>query len=411
MLSPDTYIQNPPGPRQDDTTILSATDGGSTGGGGGGGGGGTLPSPWTDKDVGSVPIAGSAQYSNGTFTVTASGADIWGTADAFHFVYQPLNGDGTIQARVASVQNANSWSKSGMMIRETLDPGSTHALMLVSAAKGVAFQRREATGGTSVSTSGSLSTPPRWVRLQRSGDTFTASESADGTNWTVVGTDTIPMAAAVFVGFATTSHTTSATTTATLDHVTMTAGGSPPPPLPSPWADADVGAVPIAGSAQYANGTFTVKASGADIWGTADAFHFVYQPLAGNGSLTARVASVTPANAWSKAGVMIRETLDPGSAHALMLVSSAKGVALQWRPSTGGSSLSTAGSLSTPPRWVRIARSGDAITGFESADGVNWSTVTTVTVPMAQSVFVGLAVTSHTTSAQTTATIDNVSIP
>jgi regulation of enolase protein 1 (concanavalin A-like superfamily) len=154
-----------------------------------------------------------------------------------------------------------------------------------------------------------------------------------------------------------------------------------------------------------------VKASGVDIWGTADAFHFVYQPLAGDGSIVARVASVTPANAWSKAGVMVRETLDPGSAHAFMLVSSAKGVALQWRPSTGGTSLSAGGTLSAPPRWVRLDRSGDTITGFESADGVNWTMVTTTNIPMAQNVFVGLAATSHTTSAQTTATIDNVSIP
>jgi phosphatidylserine/phosphatidylglycerophosphate/cardiolipin synthase-like enzyme/regulation of enolase protein 1 (concanavalin A-like superfamily) len=408
VLSPDTYIQSPPGPRQDDTTILTATDGGSTGGGGS-----TLPSPWTDADIGAVPFAGSAQYSNGAFTITGSGADIWGTADAFHYVYQPLKGDATIQARIASVQNANSWSKAGVMIRETLDAGSAQAIMLVSSGKGVAFQRRDATGATSVSTGGSLSAPPRWVQLQRSGDTFTASESADGTTWTVVGTDTIPMASDVFVGLAVTSHTTSASTTAVADSVTIGAGSPPPSPTPppSPWVERDIGAVPIAGSTTYSSGTFTVKASGADIWGTADAFQYVYQPLSSDGSIVARVASVTAANQWSKAGVMIRETLDPGSAHAFMLVSSSKGVALQWRPSTGGTSLSAAGTLSTPPRWVRLDRSGDSFTGFESADGVNWTVVTTTNIPMAQNVFVGLAATSHTTSAQTTATIDHVSVP
>jgi regulation of enolase protein 1 (concanavalin A-like superfamily) len=221
------------------------------------------------------------------------------------------------------------------------------------------------------------------------------------------------MAATVFVGLAATSHTTSATTTAVADNVSAGAGSPPPPPTPppSPWAERDIGAVPIPGSTAYSNGTFTVKASGADIWGTADAFHFVYQPLVGDGSIKARVASVTPADNWSKAGVMIRETLDPGSAHAFMLVSAGKGVALQWRPTTGGSSLSAAGSLSAPPRWVRLERSGDTITGSESVDGVTWNVVSTTTIPMAQSVYVGLAATSHTTSAQTTATIDNVSIP
>ena len=105
------------------------------------------------------------------------------------------------------------------MIRETQNAGSAHAFMLVSAGKGVAFQRRAVTGGTSVSTAGSASTAPRWVRLTRSGNTFTAYESSDGTSWTQVGTDTIPMAKMVYVGLAVTSHNTSASATCTFDNV------------------------------------------------------------------------------------------------------------------------------------------------------------------------------------------------
>jgi regulation of enolase protein 1 (concanavalin A-like superfamily) len=107
------------------------------------------------------------------------------------------------------------------MIRETLDAGSAHALILVSSQKGVAFQRREATGGASVSTAGSLAMAPHWVKLTRSGNTFTAYESADGAAWTEVGTDTIPMATSVFVGLAVTSHTASSTATCTFDNVTI----------------------------------------------------------------------------------------------------------------------------------------------------------------------------------------------
>ncbi len=149
----------------------------------------------------------------------ASGADIWGTADAFHFVYQQMSGDFTIQARVASVQQAATWSKAGVMIRETLSASSKHALALVSAAKGVALQWRPTTGGDSLNRTGSLSAPPRWVRLQRSGSTFTASESSTGSTWTTIGTASISMASTVYVGLAVTSHSTSATTTAVLDHV------------------------------------------------------------------------------------------------------------------------------------------------------------------------------------------------
>ncbi len=105
---------------------------------------------------------------------------------------------------------------------------------------------------------------------------------------------------------------------------------------------------------------------------------------------------------------MIRESLASNSRHAFMLVSAAKGVALQWRPATGGSTLNVTGSSSAPPRWVRLVRSGSTITGYESADGVTWKAVGSETISMASTVYVGLAVTSHTTSAATTATITNV---
>src|SRR5205807_1299858 len=86
-------------------------------------------------------------------------------------------------------------------------------------AEGVAFQRRQVTGGTSVSTAASLSIAPRWVKLRRSGNTFTAYESADGVSWTLVGTDTIAMQTTVYVGLAVTSHNTSSSATCTFDSV------------------------------------------------------------------------------------------------------------------------------------------------------------------------------------------------
>jgi regulation of enolase protein 1 (concanavalin A-like superfamily) len=181
----------------------------------------SVPAGWADSDVGSVSFPGSASYKNGLFTVTGSGADIWGSADAFHYATTSLNGDGTIVARVATMQNVDAWTKAGVMIRETQNAGSAHAFMLVSAGKGVAFQRRDVTDGTSVSTAGSASTAPHWVRLTRSGNTFTAYESSDGTSWMQVGTDTIPMAQMVYVGLAVTSHNTSASATCTFDNVSI----------------------------------------------------------------------------------------------------------------------------------------------------------------------------------------------
>jgi hypothetical protein len=218
VLSPDTYLTSPPGPRDNDTTILPAT-GAATGGGGSGAT--SLPSPWLEADLGAVPIAGAAQSSGGTFTVSGSGADVWGNTDAFHFVYRPITGDGSIQARVESVRQADVWSKAGVMIRETLDANARNAFMLVSAAKGVALQWRPTPGAASLKAAGSLSAPPRWLRLVRSGATITGFESTDGATWTTVGTATVAMTSTVYVGLAVTSHTTTASTTAVIDQVSV----------------------------------------------------------------------------------------------------------------------------------------------------------------------------------------------
>ena len=187
-----------------------------------------------------------------------------------------------------------------------------------------------------------------------------------------------------------------------------TAATPPPGTLPSGWNDSDVGAVGVAGSASYSSGTFTVKGSGADVWNTADAFNFAYEPLAGDGQLIARVATVQNVASWTKAGIMIRDTLDPSSAYAFMIVSSAKGTAFQYRTSAGASALSVAGTATTAPYWVKVVRAGNSISGYQSPDGVTWTLVGTATIPMGSTVQIGLAVSSHDNTKTATATFDQV---
>ena len=188
-----------------------------------------VPSPWVAQDIGSVGLAGSASYASGTFTVRASGADIWGTADAFHYVSQPLIGDGEIVARVLSLDNTTSpWAKVGVMIRETAAADARHAAMVINASNGAAFMTRATPGGPTSSTAdfGSEAVPS-WVKLARSGDTFTAYHSTDGVNWVEEGNATVAMVETVSVGLAVVSLDNSLLGTATLDQVVL---GAPPPP-------------------------------------------------------------------------------------------------------------------------------------------------------------------------------------
>jgi regulation of enolase protein 1 (concanavalin A-like superfamily) len=148
--------------------------------------------------------------------------------------------------------------------------------------------------------------------------------------------------------------------------------------------------------------------AGADIWGTADQFHFAYKQLAGLGSITARVVSLTNTDPWAKAGVMIRETLEPGSAHAMMIVSSSSGVSFQRRTVADAASESTTQADITAPQWVRATRNGNTITGSYSADGTNWTDLDTIAVPMGTNVYIGLCVTSHNVNAACTAEFSDV---
>jgi hypothetical protein len=182
----------------------------------------TLPNGWATSEVGNVGVAGSASGTNESFTVTGSGADIWGTADAFRFVYRPLSGDGSIVAQVTSVDWIHDWTKAGVMMRETLAANARHALMLVSANKGLAYQRRPTTGGMSASTAGAASKAPYWVSLTRSGNTFTGQVSLDGTTWTTVASETIAMPSTIYVGLAVTSHYAGRLATATFASTMVT---------------------------------------------------------------------------------------------------------------------------------------------------------------------------------------------
>jgi regulation of enolase protein 1 (concanavalin A-like superfamily) len=199
----------------------------------------TLPGPWVDQDVGAVSTAGSAAYSNGVFTVKASGQWIWSTADGMHFAYQPLSGDATIVARVLGAQGS-TYPQAGVMIRETLTAGSTHAYVADQPYPGPGpsfyFYDRPSTGASTSSqaTTSPVNALPYWVKLVRSGNTFTGYVSPDGSNWVQVGTPlTITMAQNVFIGLAVTAGNNSVLATATFDNVSISTAANPAPNISS----------------------------------------------------------------------------------------------------------------------------------------------------------------------------------
>jgi regulation of enolase protein 1 (concanavalin A-like superfamily) len=364
----------------------------------------TLPAGWTVSSIGNPVISGSATHSSGTFSVSGAGTDIWGSSDQFTFVHRQLRGDATIVARVATLQNINPWSKAGVMIRSSLAANSRHASVFVTPLNGVAFQRRASTGGTSRHTSGGTGIVPVWLKLERRSGTLTAYRSANGTAWSTIGSATISMSSTVYVGLAVTSHDAARAATATFSNVTATV--DTPGSLPAGWTAADIGAPPLTGSTQYAGGTYTIEGAGEVGPGATDQFRFVYRAVTGDVDIRARVISIERTHQWSKAGVMLRETLAANSVMGLAFISGASVSAFQRRVSTGASRQHTDGPAVTTPHWVRLVRRGTSLTASQSSDGATWMPISTMTVSQ-PSVYVGLAVASAN-SQLATGVFDNV---
>ena len=185
----------------------------------------------------------------GTYTMTGSGADIWGTADQFHYAFKTLTGAGTIIARVNSVQNTSGWAKAGVMIRETLNAGSKHAFGCVTPANGVAFQGRIDTDGTSFNTNQTGLTAPYWVKLERDvAGNFTVTHSANGTTWSPIATAAprnISMSSTVHIGLALCSTNAALTCQAVFSNVTTTGNVS------GQWAHQDIGIASNAAEPMY----------------------------------------------------------------------------------------------------------------------------------------------------------------
>ncbi|MHC4704169.1 MAG: DUF1349 domain-containing protein, partial [Planctomycetota bacterium] len=236
----------------------------------------TAARDWTEEGVAELSIwfhgrpasVGSfVEGPAGTFTMTASGADIWNVAgveaDEFHFAYKTLTGPGSIVAKVESVQNTNAWAKACVMIRETLTPESAHAIGCITPENGVASQGRPSTGGTSFGVNETGITAPHWVKLERDmAGNLTVSHSADGTTWQPVQgafPANIQMSSTVYIGLALTAHDASATCEAVFSNVTITGTVSPQ------WAHQDIGiasnaAEPLYVAISNSNGTRAIVA-------------------------------------------------------------------------------------------------------------------------------------------------------
>ena len=172
------------------------------------------------------------------------------------------------------------------------------------------------------------------------------------------------------------------------------------------------GRQPPTSSVTHTDSKFTLEVSGSDIGGTHDEFVFAYKS-AGAVDLIARVDEQEATNDWAKAGVMVRSGLDDDSAYIFCFVTPQNGVVVEMRGSDGGNQSGLVAQIqdANAPHWVRIQRTGTGtIRLWQSEDGNEWQELASIGDFFATPAYVGLAMTSHTSSAVNTTVFSNVAI-
>jgi hypothetical protein len=175
----------------------------------------------------------------------------------------------------------------------------------------------------------------------------------------------------------------------------------------------DIGSPQLAGTVHEVDAGWDMAAGGADIWEKSDQFHFIYRTISGDFDLAVRVGSFTPAHLYSKAGLMIRETLQADSAHLMFLVfadnsprnNNLGAYEMQFRSKAGGDcqAIYPAVRPPAPPEfpadfpnaWLRVQRRGNGFSAFASTDGNTWKLYAAHTLALASAVHAGPALTSH----------------
>jgi hypothetical protein len=181
-----------------------------------------LPPPWNSQDIGAVGMTGYARIEGHRCKIKGAGKTDTASKDQFHFLYQKLESDGEIRARVVDVEHyPHHLAKAGVLIRDNLKPNSPQAFLYLKAGSGIEFEQRVQSEST-INWGGNDSAPS-WLRLAKGGEWIRAYKSADGVEWTEIGAVRIKMRGKIFVGLGVSSGNNSKLTTSVFDNVNVIA--------------------------------------------------------------------------------------------------------------------------------------------------------------------------------------------
>jgi hypothetical protein len=356
-----------------------------------------------------------------TVYMTGHGRDIWSSDDDFNFKTDEIVEDdftAVVKVGTRSTPSPQSWSKSGLMVRTSLDTDSAHFSIFRTGADWICTQGRRNKGEYSRSFGDCIKDQPDapWLKIEkRMGNyaSFYGTEGADGEiTWTRVRSEELPgIGDSSYVGLAVSSASYWQLETVFQDFEisqyyfpSAAPSVSMAPTMLAPFTDInnlDIGRV-----AQSSAGAWDVTTSGADIWGSSDSFRFVNYTVSGDVTIEMKVNSFEgdPAHdgylySWAKGGLMMRDTMDKNSKHFSLFVTGSNGLANQWRECTGcGSGHSKTHNDNPRPVWLQVKKVGNVFTTYFKYDeeGATWTQFgATKTIDFGSEFEVGIAVTAH----------------
>ena len=307
------------------------------------------------------------------------------------------------------------------MARQNADRGSPfYAAFLTPTNRLVVAYRTAFDGAANIAGSMHIVSHPRYLEIQRIGDQFRAAVSSDGVNYTLVpgSTITLVMPNRVLEGLVISSGVNATLGTAAFAGVNLGIPGkvpaSPDPatPCPKSWNCGDVGNPVLVGDQSLSQATWTLKGAGKDIWRAADQFHFVWQQLPGNSTVSARLDTQAKTDPLTKAGIMLRTNTSADSPYYAVFVTPNAGLTVQYRTIQGlNAQIITQNKAFTVPTYLRVARWNNIFTTYVSPDGVAWTPLngSSATMNINGAMLGGVVVTSHIATSLGSATFDSVS--
>jgi autotransporter-associated beta strand protein len=319
--------------------------------------------PFFEQDIGSPGSGGSETFSGTNIVLRGTGDDGLHpgspSSDAHYFVYAERSGDQTFTVRIDAMVGSNpnrtnpagEIPTAGLTLRESTSAGARQVSAHVNLAGQIEFAARATNSGNLVTlTNVAGATLPRWLRVQRTGSTFAASHSGDGTNWTNVGSTTISNASNnLLAGLVADSQVRYETNTATFSQFSFLTTNTPS------YAGTSIGGAGTNASSSGSGATNTVVAAGTGASGTSDALRFHQTAWTNDGTVSARLLyfadNASPATnlaAGAQMGVMFRADTNTGSPHVAAVFTPQQGVQALARSASNGATTNLAQLTSGP---------------------------------------------------------------